>query len=749
MGDRGNGRTAVARPRPNLAIELIHDHSRFLQGIALAAIMVIVSGAAPQPALRPQAPPRQVLLQADQITYDTQKGLVTAQGHVEISDEQRTLIADQVTYNENADRVTASGHVSLQDESGNVAFADQVELTRDLREGALQGFAALLGQKGRLAANSAERKEGRFTIANGAVYTPCEICRETGEQPTWEIRAARIIHDQLDKKVYFEDASFEFLGVPVLYLPLFSQSDPTVRYQSGFLLPDVGDSGLLGPFLKIPYYLSFSENRDLTVEPFFTAQAGQALQTEYRQRFPSGGGLWLQGSVAYDPSARTQPGQSTWMSSLFGQGRIPLSDDWRIGFDAQLSSNKTYLHRYEYSNTDRLTNDAFTDFQEGRSRGEAVAYYFQSLRGNEFQSQVPLVLPSLAYTYIPEDPLWGGRLRVDASTLYLSRGTGTDVLRGSTDVDWRLPYTTENGQVITIEGFTRADAYYVHDALAEAPGATTNSETIARGLGYAMLEWRWPYAGEINGWLIPEGTNLVLEPVAQLVAASNGGNPQGLPDEDSIAYSLSATNLFSPNPSPGLDLWTGGTRSTFGLRSTALLPGGAQITTLLGEEYRFNPAQNLAPGLGLNTHASDIVGRTTVDFAPNLTVTHQFSLDPRDGSIQQNELYVTGKFGLSTIELSYLKLPPNAADPSIGHQEQVNLNTTVILYQNWGIFGVARRDLSQGKMLEAGFGLTYDNDCFVAAIGFHRRYTTILNLPPSSSIVFHIGLKTGARGTTG
>jgi hypothetical protein len=52
-------------------------------------------------------------------------------------------------------------------------------------------------------------------------------------------------------------------------------------------------------------------------------------------------------------------------------------------------------------------------------------------------------------------------------------------------------------------------------------------------------------------------------------------------------------------------------------------------------------------------------------------------------------------------------------------------------------------------MLEAGFGLTYDNDCFVAAIGFHRRYTTILNLPPASSIVFHIGLKTGARGTTG
>jgi len=747
MGDPGAEAARIALRRVTAGIQFLRDHSRLLKGVALAAIAVAASGAAPPPAPQPES--RQILLQADQITYDTAKGLVTAQGHVEISDEQRTLLADQVTYDERGDRVTASGHVSLQDETGNVAFADQVELTRDLREGALQGFAALLGQKGRLAANSAERKEGRFTIANGAVYTPCEICRESGEQPTWEIRAARIVHDQLEKKVYFEDASFEFLGVPVLYVPIFSQSDPTVRYQSGFLLPDIGDSGLLGPFLKIPYYFSFSESRDLTIAPFVTAEAGQALQTEYRQRFASGGGLWFQGSLAYDSGARTQPGQSTWMSSLFGQGRFPLSDEWRVGFDTQLSSNKTYLHRYEYSNTDRLTNDAFTDFEQGRSRGEAVAYYFQSLRGNEFQSQIPLVLPSLAYTYIPEDRVWGGRLRFDASTLSLNRGAGTDMLRGSTDVDWRLPYTTENGQVITVEGFARADAYYLHDALAEAPGATANSETITRGLGYAMLEWRWPYAGQIRGWLIPEGTNLVLEPVAQLVAASNGGNPKGLPDEDSIAYSLSATNLFSPNPSPGLDLWTGGSRSTFGLRTTALLPGGAQVTTLLGEQYRLNTSQDLAPGLGLNTHASDIVGRTTADFTPNLSITHQFSLDPRTGRIQQNELYLTGKFGLSTIEASYLKLPPTAADPSIGHQEQINLNTTVILYQNWGVFGVARRDLSQGKMLEAGFGLTYDNDCFVAAIGFHRRYTTILNLPPASSIVFHIGLKTGARGTTG
>ena len=74
--------------------------------------------------------PSRVLLQADEITYDSSAGLVTAKGHVEVSDDQRTLLANEVTYNENTDTVTAAGNVSLQDATGNVAYADSVELTQ-------------------------------------------------------------------------------------------------------------------------------------------------------------------------------------------------------------------------------------------------------------------------------------------------------------------------------------------------------------------------------------------------------------------------------------------------------------------------------------------------------------------------------------------------------------------------------------------------------------------------------------------
>ena len=684
--------------------------------------------------------PSRVLLQADTVTYDSDTGVVTAEGHVEIADDMRTLLADRVTYNEKTNTVTANGNVSLQDETGNVAYADQVELTQDLREGALQGLAALIGQTGRLAASSGERREGRFTIAHGAVFTPCMICQDEGERmPLWQIRAARVIHDQMEKEIYFEDAAFEFLGVPVLFLPFFSEADPTVRHKSGFLLPDVGTIGTIGSFIKIPYYVSLSPSRDLTIDPFITTQGGTVLQTEYRERWGEGG-LWLQGTLGYDGSAKNSAGESAWVSSLFGSGRIPLNDNWRTGFDVQLASNKTYLKRYELSYFDRLTSDAFADNVEGRSRFGVTGYFFQSLRATDIVSQIPTPLPLLEYTYIPEDKLIGGRFRADTSALYLNRDVGTDMLRGSVDADWRRPFTTDDGQLITFEAFGRGDAYRIENATFSAPGAAKNSETIGRALGYTMLEWRWPFVGETSF----RDTTLVLEPIAQMIVASGGGNPTGLPNEDSTGFEFDVTNLFTPNPSPGLDLWTGGARSNLGVRATALLPNGS-VEATFGEQFRYTSDSAFPPGLRLNNDTSDLVGQFKIEF-PNISLTHQFNINPQDGSIRRNEIYLRAHFGKSTINLSYLKLPQSTADPTLGEQEQINANTTLLLYRNWGIFAEARRDLAKGEMLESSLGITYDDDCFVASLGFHRRNTATLNLKPASSVIFRIGLKTGLTG---
>ena len=701
------------------------------------ALLLTISGAA----WGGEAEQRQILLKADEITYDSNARVVTARGHVEISDEDRTLLADEVTYDEVRDLVTATGNVSLQDATGNVAYADHVELTQDLREGALQGFAALIGENARVAASAAERHDGRITIANGAVFTPCAICREEGNRmPLWQIRAARITHDQVEKRFRFEDATFEFLGHPVFFLPFFSSADPSVKHKSGFLLPDAGSSTYLGTFVKIPYYLSFGASRDLTLEPFITTRAGVVLQSEYRQRWNEGG-MWLQGTLAYDPGAEGKPGRSEWNGSLFGSGRFPMRNDWRAGFDVQLTSNDTYLQRYELNYFDRFTTNLFVDHVAGRNRLAFDSYFFQSVRAADVPGQIPLALPFIEYNYIPDVDILGGRLRVDTSALVLTRDIGTDMARGSASANWRAPFITSSGNVFTIETLLRGDLYYITDATFSAPAATKETETIGRALAYGMLEWRWPFARELE---MPRAT-VVVEPIAQLVFASSGGNPIGLPNEDSTTIEFDATNLFSPNQSPGLDLWPGGTRTNVGMRVTALLPRGS-VEATLGQDYRLTSDTPFAPGIGVGGRRSDIVGQIKFQFPPNLVLTQQFNIDPTDGSLRRNEIYLKALFGRSSVDFSYVKLPPTAADPTLGEQEQISLNTTVIIYGNWGFFGTARRDLAKSQMLESAIGVRYEDECFVASLGFHRRDTATLNLKPASAVIFRLGLKTGLAG---
>ena len=73
------------------------------------------------------------------------------------------------------------------------------------------------------------------------------------------------------------------------------------------------------------------------------------------------GGFWLQGSVGYEGDKGLHNEDRTWMSHIFGSGHEDLGNDWRAGFDAELTSNSTYLRRYDISNKDRLTNDIFVD----------------------------------------------------------------------------------------------------------------------------------------------------------------------------------------------------------------------------------------------------------------------------------------------------------------------------------------------------------------------------------------------------
>ena len=56
--------------------------------------------------------------------------------------------------------------------------------------------------------------------------------------------------------------------VPVIYFPKFFHPDPTVKRQSGFLVPSVKNS-FNQVHLNLPYFMVIAENKDATFSPRF------------------------------------------------------------------------------------------------------------------------------------------------------------------------------------------------------------------------------------------------------------------------------------------------------------------------------------------------------------------------------------------------------------------------------------------------------------------------------------------------
>jgi LPS-assembly protein len=674
-----------------------------------------------------------VLLQADEMDYDVEAHVVTARGHVEIDNDGRILLADQVTYDQIHDTMVASGHVSLTDEKGNVAFADHVTLSDKMRDGALKSFAALIGKNGRMVAASATRSGGRFVEAFDAAYTPCKICNQPGQRtPVWQVRAAHVRYDQLKHQIVFHDARIEFFDVPVFYTPYLREPDPSVRYASGILTPDIGNSTSIGYFVRIPIYVAINPSEDATITPLVSTHGGEVLFGEFRQRWQDGG-MWLQGSVGDNPNGGLSGHQNQFYASLFGSGRIPVDAHWRTGYDAQLTSNDTYLKRYDITLIDRLVNDAFVEGTGGRTRFAVTGYFFQGLRASDDSSVIPFALPFVEFNYIPLGKVLGSQFRFDFNSIALTRNVGENDQRATAEARMRWPTVLPGGQLLTLQLDARGDVYHVGNAL--TPG--TGDRIISRGVPYAAIDWRWPFISNLS-----RERSLIVEPIVQAVLQPYGGNPAGIPNEDTAAFELDENNILSFDQLPGYDLVESGPRLNVGLHARASFASGS-VDAVLGETYRLKPDPIFGPDSGQSGTTSDLVGRVSVKFLPYIDLTDRIDVDRANGTVRRHEVYLTGIFGRSTVQIGYVQLPAELVTLGLGQREEINAQADVNFYENWQAFGAIRRDLLAGRMLDTELGLGYEDECLGISIAYRRKFTTDRDLPPSTSLILRFSLKTG------
>jgi LPS-assembly protein len=654
---------------------------------------------------RPPAPPKskiaidreksgqkQMLVQANEINYDYANNRVAAVGNVQIYYGDSTLEADRVVYDQKTKRLHAEGNVRLTEQGGKVTYGEIMDLSDDYRDGFVDSLRLDAPDQTRMAATRAERSSGNFTVFHNGVYTACAPCKDDPRKPPlWQVKAARIIHDQGEKMIYFEDARLEFFGQPIAYLPYFSAPDPTVKRKTGFLMPIFSSSSVYGAAAEIPYYWALAPDYDATFAPMITTRQGPLLQGEFRQRLTNG--AWsIRGAGIYqldkDYFANSKftaapgenpinPGFRTWRGSLESTGLFALNNKWLWGWDATALSDKTFLQDYHPSLSKYRAIDSFNNPQSeaisqlylvgkgNRSYFDARTIYYYGFSQADTQSQIPVIHPVIDYNYVLDRPILGGEFGYRINFTSLTRGeadfspvtqsaliggtctqtanpavknTASCVLQGipgtysrfSAEAQWKRTITDPIGQVFMPFVTVRADVASLQTKNDPAVSNFTNvtDDNLVRGMPTAGLEYRYPFIN-VQSW----GSQTV-EPIAQVILRPNETQIGKWQNEDAQSLVFDDSNLFRVDKFSGWDRAEGGGRANYGVQYTAQFNQAGSVNALFGQSYSLFGQNSFAVVSPANTGLNSGLDTTNSDYVARL-------------SYQPNSIYMfTSRFRL-------------------------------------------------------------------------------------------------------
>jgi LPS-assembly protein len=693
----------------------------------------------------------QISFSAGTLEYDYDQDIVTATGEVRMVREGDRLRAEKVIWNRKTGKVLATGNIAITNPQGDVAYGDSIELTDSMKDGVVDNMLIVLEQGGRIAAARGTRDENGTVSLQRAAYTPCAVETSAGcpKEPTWKITAVRVTYRPDKARVYYSGARINLFGLPTLPLPRFSHAIGG-EGSSGILTPDARYSRVNGLELAVPYYWRLAPNRALTLTPHVFSDVLPLIQGEYAQ-LDTLGSFRITGygtrSRRSDDLQNIEPvsTEQAFRGYLDGIARYQFTPEWGASASVRLTTDRTFLRRYDISRDDRLRTTAEVHRITPDSYFAVTGWYVQTLRVNDRQGLQPLALPEIDFRQRFGGVL-GGRVEAQVNTLALSRPAGQDTQRAFASLRWDMRQLTRWGQELVLTAYGRADAYNTAADLTSPLVYRGVDGFQGRAIGALAAEMRWPLVGAAFG-----GTQRIT-PRVQIVAAPRLKN-FNIPNEDARAVDLEDSNLFALNRFPGYDRFEDSSRATYGLEYALTLPGVA-VNAVVGQSYRLDERPSiLYPGTGLSDRFSDIVGRTELRFRDFVAITHRYRLDKSDLDFRRNEIDATIGSRSTYALVGYLRLDRNIFPTieDLQDREEVRLAGRVQVARFWSAFGSTVIDLTDRNedplSLSDGFdpvrhrlGVQYEDDCIRLGLTWRRDYQVIGDARQGNSFLLTLAL---------
>ncbi len=691
----------------------------------------------------------------DKLEYDGRTKIATATGRVVITYGNYVLVATKAVYNTNTDTMRAIGEVRLREPGGNIMEADIAQLQNRFRDGFARHLRLLMTNDATITADYAKRQDGTITTYTHVTYTRCKTCMMATGEPLWQIRSLKVVHNEDEHTVYHTDATFEFLGAPVFWLPFFSHPDPTVKRRTGFLIPRFNYSNTYGFGVEIPYFINLAPNYDLTLRPLITSTQGPLLRAEWRHRLEKGSYSVDAGGIYQLDKNLPSPGDRRLRGFVRTTGNFSITKHWNWGWDGTVSTDDTFMRRYDIDKRTLLTNRAYLTGIRNRNFFSAEALHFRGLLNTDNNDIDPIAVPYLRHQITLDQPVFGGQLGFNTNFYSIHRkksnrlnpafnevNQGTDQTRAVIEGTWKRQIISGMGHVITPFASLRGDVF-VTDRVPTAAGINRRDKITTRFLPTAGVDIRWPFVRS------DELGQQVITPVFQLISSRNEHKTEYLGNEDAASVNFDSSNLFLHDRFTGKDRYEGGTRVNAGFLYNWMFNDGGFARASFGQSIHLSGRNSFIRGTGLNGNYSDFIA--ALAFQPNeqIRFNYQARFDQKSFNIHSQEIGLSyGMYGF-TGNIDYVQINSSPAFGRLSSEEQIWASAQYKFDNDWNVFGSMRYDLARNRQLNHTVGVGYDCDCFAFSLAYEESHSSDRDADVSRSVKMTIEFKTLGSATIG
>ena len=669
---------------------------------------------------------KEYFLQSNELTYNINKKEIFSEKKTNISDLNENISSMSKFNFSIVTKLLNADNLNYIDASSSKIFVKKGIINLSTKEIAGKDPVVEFERSTFGSAENQPRLKGNSIYSNQkntnvkkATFT---TCKKRDGCPPWTLSASEISHDKKKKTIYYKDTWLKLYDYPIFYFPKFFHPDPTVKRQSGFLIPRFNESNLTGTSFNIPYFNAISANKDMTISPTFFSNESVLLQTEYREVNKANKSN-LDFSFFSDSSkSSNRETKSHFFSSSSFQLDMDNFDSSKIDINLQSASNDTYLKNYKIKSPLIESETLLHSFIRFNGSNDETSFNITSEVYEDLSKKrsdrYEYILPNFDFIKnIYPEKNDSGYFSIESKGFKKQNETNINETSLINNLYFNSYFQTTN------KGFRNSYVGLIRNVNIDKENSNNNSQKETKLLSALMYEMTFPVIKKMDKY------DNIFTPILSMRVSPN--KTRNIRDFD---RKINIDNVYSIDRLGVDNSIEGGASVTLGSSFKKIDKSDKTLLSFdLATTFKDVKDEDLPLTTTMGDKHSDFIGK--INFTPNniLNLSYDFSYD--NNLKHSNFDSLKAEFSVNNFVTNFEFLEENNL---IGSASYLANKSKLNFSKDKSISFGTRRNRKTNLTEYYDLIYEYKNDCLVAAIQYKKEFYNDVGLKPEEQLFFSI-----------